>query len=163
MKIRDYQDQARRTQNPKLTPRERLEHALWGLSAEVGEVCGLYQKTHQGHPLNAVALRKEIGDILWFVAELCDVKSGKVLKSGCKEYVIYNGDWYRSHKWDAPQEPVKRARWITYPECLGYDGAYNDEHIVCSTCHSVWNFIDNDAERFDYCPACGARMDGEVG
>lgn len=56
--------------------------------------------------------------------------------------------------------PVVHARWITYPECLGYDGAYTDEHIVCSACHSVWNIIDNDTERFDHCPACGAKMDG---
>lgn len=58
--------------------------------------------------------------------------------------------------------PVVHGRWITYPECLGYDGAYHDEHIVCSACHSVWNIIDNDTLRFNYCPACGAKMDGEV-
>ena len=58
--------------------------------------------------------------------------------------------------------PVVHGHWIGYPECLGYDGAYHDEHIVCSACHSVWNIIDNDAERFDYCPACGAKMDEEV-
>lgn len=73
MTFREYQEQARRTQNPALTPRERLEHALWELSAEVGEVCGLHQKTHQGHAMDAVALRKEIGDVLWGIAELCDV------------------------------------------------------------------------------------------
>jgi hypothetical protein len=56
---------------------------------------------------------------------------------------------------------VVHARWINYPECLGYDGAYTNEHIVCSACHSVWNIIDNDADRFDYCPTCGAKMDGE--
>lgn len=73
MTFREYQEKARRTQNPELTPRERLEHALWELSAEVGEVCGLHQKTHQGHAMDAVALRKEIGDVLWGIAELCDV------------------------------------------------------------------------------------------
>ena len=73
MKFNEYQALARRTQNAKLTPREQLEHALWGLSAEVGEVCGIHQKTHQGHSLDAVALRKEIGDCLWFLSELCDV------------------------------------------------------------------------------------------
>lgn len=57
--------------------------------------------------------------------------------------------------------PVVHARWINYPECLGYEGAYWEENIVCSACHSVWNVIDNDADRFDYCPACGAKMDGE--
>lgn len=73
MKMRYYQEQARRTQNPNLTPRERAEHATWLLASEVGEVCGLFQKTHQGHELNVGALRKEIGDVLWGLAELCDV------------------------------------------------------------------------------------------
>lgn len=73
MNYREYQEAARRTQNPALTPRERLEHALWGLSAEVGEVCGLHQKTHQGHGMDGTKLRKEIGDCLWMIAELCDV------------------------------------------------------------------------------------------
>ena len=73
MTFREYQDQARMTQNPDLSPRERLEHATWGLASEVGEVCGILQKKHQGHEINHVALRKEAGDILWFVAELCDV------------------------------------------------------------------------------------------
>jgi len=72
MNMKSYQELARRTQNPNLTPRERLEHALWGLSAEVGEVCSLHQKTHQGHAMNGAELRKEIGDVLWMVAELCD-------------------------------------------------------------------------------------------
>ena len=73
MLFKEYQDAARRTQNPSLSPRDRLEHSLWLLSAEIGEVCGLHQKTHQGHPLNYVELRKEIGDVLWGLAELCDV------------------------------------------------------------------------------------------
>lgn len=71
----EYQRDARRTQNPNLTPREQLEHALWLMTAEVGEVCGLHQKTHQGHTLNHTELRKEIGDVLWGIAELCDVYS----------------------------------------------------------------------------------------
>ena len=58
--------------------------------------------------------------------------------------------------------PVVHGRWINYPECLGYDDAYCDEHIVCSSCKSVWNIIDNDADRFDFCPSCGAKMDKEA-
>lgn len=73
MTLNEYQTLARRTQNPDLTPRDQLEHALWGLASEAGEVCSLHQKMHQGHPLDAVALRKEIGDVLWMIAELCDV------------------------------------------------------------------------------------------
>lgn len=73
MTLNEYQALARRTQNPALSPREQLEHALWGLSSEVGEVRSLHQKTHQGHAMDANALRKEIGDVLWMLAELCDV------------------------------------------------------------------------------------------
>ena len=58
-------------------------------------------------------------------------------------------------------KPVAHARWIEYPLCLGYVGAYSEDHIVCSNCKSVWSIIDNDTERFDYCPACGAKMDKE--
>lgn len=92
-----------------------------------------------------------------------------------EEYSDLDENGYHNLKWCAMEEardvlsmlpavdavPVVHARWITYPECLGYDGAYHDEHIVCSACHSVWNIIDNDTERFDHCPACGANMDGE--
>ena len=73
MTFREYQVDARRTQNPDLSPRDRLEHASWELASEVGEICGLLQKTHQGHQLNHVELRKEIGDVLWGIGELCDV------------------------------------------------------------------------------------------
>ena len=72
MTITEYQDLARRTQNTALTPDYRLEHATWGLAAEVGEVLGLLQKTRQGHKLNREKLKEEIGDIGWFIGELCD-------------------------------------------------------------------------------------------
>ena len=58
-------------------------------------------------------------------------------------------------------EDVRRGKWIEYPECLAYDGAFGDDHIVCSECHHVWSILDNDAETFNYCPNCGARMEVE--
>ena len=69
----DYQGQARRTQNKDLQLWAMREHALYGLASEVGEILGLHQKIHQGHPLDETALRLEIGDALWFLSELCDV------------------------------------------------------------------------------------------
>lgn len=58
-------------------------------------------------------------------------------------------------------EPVRHGRWIGYPECLGYENALDDSYIVCSVCKEPFNIIDNDTERFDYCPHCGAKMDAE--
>ena len=56
---------------------------------------------------------------------------------------------------------VKHGEWICYPECLRYMNAYAADHIVCSVCEECFSILDNDTERFDYCPHCGARMDGE--
>ena len=69
----EYQRAARRTQNENLQLWQQREHALYGLASEVGEVLGIHQKIHQGHPMDEAALQNEIGDVMWFVAELCDV------------------------------------------------------------------------------------------
>ena len=53
-----------------------------------------------------------------------------------------------------------RAHWVEYPSCLQYDGAYSEDHIVCSNCHAVFSVMDNDTERFNHCPECGADMQG---
>ena len=55
----------------------------------------------------------------------------------------------------------QEAEWIEYPECLAYDGAYSDSHIVCSACKHVFSIMDNCTEEFDYCPHCGAKMKQE--
>ena len=70
MTLTEYQQKAARTINPKLSAPELTRHALYGLASEVGEVLGLYQKALQGHPLDVTHVRKELGDVLWFVAEL---------------------------------------------------------------------------------------------
>ena len=58
----EYQALARRTQNRRLTPDEKLRHALCGLPAEVGEICGHFQKVYQGHPLIVEKVAEEMGD-----------------------------------------------------------------------------------------------------
>ena len=71
--LNEYQRLARRTQNDRLNPCDRRMHALHGLASEVGEIHALYQKVFQGHPLNADSIVDELGDLLWFAAELADV------------------------------------------------------------------------------------------
>lgn len=73
MDINEYQALARRTQNPALNGHERLLHALFGLCSEVGEIHSLYQKVYQGHALDTADVVDELGDLLWFAGELCDV------------------------------------------------------------------------------------------
>lgn len=71
MTLNEYQNLAARTINTKGSTLDIIGHALHGLAAEVGEVHSLYQKEYQGHPLDLNELKKEAGDCMWFVAELC--------------------------------------------------------------------------------------------
>lgn len=71
MELSEYQKQAARTINPALNREDKTRHALFGLTAEVGEINGLYQKQYQGHEIDTEHLVKEIGDALWMLAELC--------------------------------------------------------------------------------------------
>ena len=73
MTLNEYQALARRTQNKEIMPIERRLHALHGMSAEVGEIHSIYQKFYQGHPIGTEELVKEVGDLMWFIAEFCDV------------------------------------------------------------------------------------------
>lgn len=73
MDFNEYQRLARRTQSVRLNSHERLEHALFGIAAETGEIHSIFQKVHQGHPVKMADLISECGDLLWFLAELADV------------------------------------------------------------------------------------------
>ena len=67
----EYQIAAERTINPMLTPGENTAHSLLGMASEVGELLGLYQKVYQGHWLDLNHVVKELGDLLWMMAEFC--------------------------------------------------------------------------------------------
>lgn len=58
------------------------------------------------------------------------------------------------------ETPVRHGRWIYYPECLKNEGASHDD-AICSVCGEMFDQMDNDVERFDYCPHCGAKMEAE--
>lgn len=66
-----YQELAARTINKELTPTQMEHHALHGMVGEIGEIHSLYQKIYQGHDCDTEHLKKELGDLLWFIAEYC--------------------------------------------------------------------------------------------
>lgn len=71
MTFKDYQGLAARTINPELGQTEMEDHATRGMAGEVGEIHSIYQKEYQGHPLDYNHVKKELGDLLWFIAEYC--------------------------------------------------------------------------------------------
>ncbi len=71
MTLNDYQQLARRTMNLQLNVGSTVRHALHGMASEVGEIHGIYQKYYQGHGFQPEHLMKELGDLLWMIAEFC--------------------------------------------------------------------------------------------
>ena len=51
--------------------------------------------------------------------------------------------------------PVRHGRWVSVPHKLAR---------VCSVCNrdEPYKFADIDADVYDYCPHCGAKLDGEL-
>ena len=52
--------------------------------------------------------------------------------------------------------PVRHGRWVSVPYKLAR---------ICSVCNrdEPYKFADIDADVYDYCPNCGAKMDGGAG
>ena len=71
MNLKEYQEKASRTINPDLNKRDVKINMSMGISGEAGETIDMITKEiFHGHSINIEDLKKEIGDILWYVAGL---------------------------------------------------------------------------------------------
>ena len=70
MTANEYQKLALTTLNPELSRKDVLINGVMGLCGESGEAIDLVKKhLHQGHELDREGLKKELGDIAWYLAE----------------------------------------------------------------------------------------------
>ena len=74
----EYQLLAERTMNHDLESYQQEMHALHGMVSEIGERHALYQKVYQGHIADVNHAKKEVGDLLWFIAEYCTANGWKL-------------------------------------------------------------------------------------
>ena len=65
----EYQTLAMRTCN--VIGKDMLYHGVFGLTSEAGEVAGIIQKVYQGHDFDKEHMKKELGDCMWMIAEIC--------------------------------------------------------------------------------------------
>jgi len=71
MKIKEYQESAAATANSTLGTMRPVV-ACMGLAGEAGEFVDEYKKVvGHGHPIDEAKLKKELGDVAWYIAELC--------------------------------------------------------------------------------------------
>ena len=68
----EYQALARRTQSADLDDGQKLQHALFGMASEVGEIHSIFQHMYQGAKVDPEKIVDECGDELWFMSELLD-------------------------------------------------------------------------------------------
>lgn len=73
MEGKEYQKLAMKTLNPSLTKKDMLVNGVMGLNGESGEVIDIVKKhMFQGHELDKDKIKKELGDVMWYVAEICE-------------------------------------------------------------------------------------------
>ena len=70
MNEKEYLEKARRTLS---TDNDLLEHMIIGIGTESGELLDAYKK-HKFYrrDLNTQNIKEEIGDLLWYLVQLCD-------------------------------------------------------------------------------------------
>ncbi len=69
----DYQAEAVRTSGGWVDMMDRLKMGAIGLGGESGEVQELIKKAaYHDKPLEPAALEKELGDVIWYVADICE-------------------------------------------------------------------------------------------
>lgn len=70
MTINEYQELAMRTVNPELDKNDMLINSVMGLCGESGEAIDIVKKWFaHGHELDREHLKKELGDIAWYLSE----------------------------------------------------------------------------------------------
>lgn len=91
MNIEEYQEKAWRTVNKELEIGELLANMIVGIFGESGEVADIVKKhLYQGHGLDIDHVEEELGDVMWYIANLCNllgIKIENVLEGNYKKLV----------------------------------------------------------------------------
>lgn len=73
MTLNEYQQACERTANRQTEDKEKaIMVSLIGLAEECGEVLGILKKVYgHSHELKSEHLKKELGDVLWYLSDVC--------------------------------------------------------------------------------------------
>ena len=102
MTANEYQKLALTTLNPALSRKDVLINGVMGLCGESGEAIDLVKKhLHQGHELDREGLKKELGDIAWYLAETAwalDLELEEVLQANVEKLKARYPEGFDSEK-----------------------------------------------------------------
>ena len=71
MELNEYQERAKETAIYRENPNFRIIYPALGLAGETGEVVEKVKKWVRDAKLDHDAIKKEIGDVMWYIAALC--------------------------------------------------------------------------------------------
>lgn len=74
MEIKEYQELALNTKAPLLTLLDENIHMTLGMVTEAGEIADVFKKKlAYGKEIDYVNVKEELGDIMWYIANMCNV------------------------------------------------------------------------------------------
>lgn len=92
MDIKDYQREVIRTMPTQYDRNETLSMLSLGLAGEAGEVIELIKKNlYHGHLLSRKEVEKELGDVMWYIANLAtrlDLSMENILEKNIEKLKI---------------------------------------------------------------------------
>ena len=87
MDFNEYQKEAAKTIPSNFDKETMIDNAVYGLSGEVGECVDRLKKVKfQGHPQDFEHLTYELGDVLWYLAEMA-TGAGRTLEHIAKKNI----------------------------------------------------------------------------
>lgn len=78
MTIKEYQNSTHRTNAPLTGNYNQMValHMVLGIMTEAGEIADVYKKNlAYGKSLDLINIKEEIGDLMWYISELCNYHS----------------------------------------------------------------------------------------
>lgn len=97
----EYQQKAMRTASEK-SKMDLLENGVMGLCGEAGECIDVVKKyLYQGHKLDKLNLKDELGDVLWYVAITCQalgITLDDVMEHNVKKLLLRYPDGFEAER-----------------------------------------------------------------
>lgn len=97
----EYQQKAMRTASEK-SKMDLLENGVMGLCGEAGECIDVVKKyLYQGHKLDKLKLKDELGDVLWYVAIACQalgITLDDVMEHNVKKLLLRYPDGFEAER-----------------------------------------------------------------
>lgn len=101
MNIDAYQQQAEMFSNGNVKSTHRMTMGALGVAGEAGELADEIKKlVYHEKPIDIDRIRKEIGDVLWYLAYLCsvfDLNLSDVAQANLDKLKARHGDKFRPH------------------------------------------------------------------